>query len=598
MKSNLHKRRIIKGLIKSENIVVGKIKFSKIWKIGKSPDFWRESSELCNYKVFGKEVNLTNINWHKDYFCGFEYPKKRYDRIKISRYFDKGIDIKFPWEVSRFYFAIPLVQNFLITKDLKYYNQFKKLIFSWITNNPFCYGINWVCTMEVAIRAINWIVAVNLFEPILKKDNIFEKQIIKSLIQHAEYISSFPEIYKNGHTTNHAISDYVGLLFLALTLKEHPKSEKWLKQAKEGLLQCMDYQVYDDGVDFEGSIPYHRLVLELFGYAALVCRANDIALPNCYYKKLFKMFEYTDAYVDYNGNASQVGDNDSGRVLIFHESNECDHSYLLDLGEHIFDYTFISQCRKRNMEFRTFLPKIQKINIDRINIKPRETGKSIVFESGGAYILKNKNISLFVSLFPVGLNGRGGHNHLDIGSFTLSYKGQHIIVDPGTYTYTRDKEVRDRFRSYYYHNVVITDKDSNIDISENDIWSLKRYFKYNVDWFDKSSLQISVLNLRNNQLVTRKFIIADNRVTINDHTNGNFYSIVHFHPSVKIATSVNKEIVTNIGLIFFDTYEKISVEEYDYSERYGVVSSAKKLVVYTKGNLNFSIRFCRRNTIK
>ena len=31
------------------------------------------------------------------------------------------------------------------------------------------------------------------------------------------------------------------------------------------------------------------------------------------------MFEFTAAYMDENGNAPQVGDNDSGRLLIFND---------------------------------------------------------------------------------------------------------------------------------------------------------------------------------------------------------------------------------------------------------------------------------------
>ncbi len=83
--------------------------------------------ERNEYKIFGTKIYLTNINWHKDYKSGFEYPVKRFDKIKISRWFDKGIDVKFPWELSRFYLAIGLAQNFSMTKDIKYYIRFKEI---------------------------------------------------------------------------------------------------------------------------------------------------------------------------------------------------------------------------------------------------------------------------------------------------------------------------------------------------------------------------------------------------------------------------------------------------------------------------------------
>ena len=153
-------------------------------------------------------VDLDKIEWHKDYVSEFVYPKTRIDKLKIDQWFDKGIDIKFPWELSRFYFAVSLGQKYLITKDEIYYNTFRSLVLDWINENPFLYGVNWLSTMEVAIRSINWIVSINLFSNLIKNDEDFQKTLSQSLLQHAEYIHSFPEIYENGLTTNHTTAGY------------------------------------------------------------------------------------------------------------------------------------------------------------------------------------------------------------------------------------------------------------------------------------------------------------------------------------------------------------------------------------------------------
>ncbi len=184
----------------------------------------------------------------------------------------------------------------------------------------------------------------------------------------------------------------------------------------------MDYQIYSDGVDFEGSVNYHRLALEAFSVAAILLKANDIAINNHFFVKLFKMFEYAAAYIDETGNAPQIGDNDNSRMIIFYQSSEGNHSYLLDLGKHIFDYRFTSQCQRRISAFAQWLPKINKVKISELNVAPKPTDKSIAFERGGAYILKNEFYSVFISCFPIGQNGKGGHNHLDSGSFTFTYR--------------------------------------------------------------------------------------------------------------------------------------------------------------------------------
>ena len=336
-----------------------------VWKLPENSD---RSALLVNkldfYTIFDERVDLNNVNWHKDYVSGFEYPVKRFDKIKISRWYDKGIDIKFPWEVSRFYFAVPFAQNYTATVDERYYIRFRDLVQDWIKKNPFLYGVNWHCTMEVSIRAVNWIVAMNLFGERFERDEEFYRSLVTSLQQHAGYIDAFPEIKPDGTANNHLIADYFGLLFLAVTLRDHPEADKWLLTSTEGLEQCIQTQVNDDGTSFEGSIPYHRLVLEMFGYAAILCRTNNIELSASYYERIFTMFEFTAAYMDQNGNAPQIGDNDSGRTIIFHQSDEHDHSYLLDLGEHLFNYRFLSQCEKRNNEYVFWLPEIEKINVN------------------------------------------------------------------------------------------------------------------------------------------------------------------------------------------------------------------------------------------
>ena len=513
---------------------------TKIWEFNSNLNLNLNISQDFGYTVFGTKINLEEIEWHTDKFSGFVFPLERIDELKIERWFNKGIEIKFPWELSRFYFGVNLGQKYLITKDELYYRLFKKLILDWIKKNPFLYGVNWFSTMEVAIRSINWITSINYFFELIQNDEDFKDSISHSLLQHAEYIFSFPEIYSNGLTTNHTTAGYSGLLFLALTFDKHKKSNEWLTEAKAGLSQCIESQVYEDGVDFEGSIPYHRLVLELFAYSALAALARGIKFNTEYFQKLFKMFEYTAAYMDESGNAPQVGDNDSGRIIIFNDINnnpyltEHDHSYLLMLGECIFDYQFKSQCTKRDNIIQNSFRLNEKIRVSDLNVSPRITDNSISFRSGGSHFLKNKNFALFVSCFPIGQNGKGGHNHLDMGSFTLSLRGKPIVVDPGTFTYTANKNVRDKFRSYSYHNTLYSYADDEIDWKENDYWSLKNYYRYKIEKFTSNALNVEI-NFDLDKIIRRRqFQIESNSLMIHDYYSGNFFSRINLHPDAKI----------------------------------------------------------------
>ncbi len=598
-KYKIFKKKLkIKELSKKD---YSQVELNYTWNITSYIDFIdqnisEEKLRSTSYHIFGIPVDLKNLNWHKDKFSDFEYPLVRFDKVNASQYFNKGIELVFPWEQSRFYFAPLLAQKFLSSKDISHYLLFKELVLDWIKKNPFQTGVNWLSTMDVALRAVNWIVGVNLFRSEFEKDKYFQEKISRSLLMHAHYVSAFPAIYENGRITNHTTSAYFGLLVLSLTLNKFPQSAEWKHQAVQGLERCIDYQVYYDGVDFEGSIPYHRLVLELFAYAGICAKANGIEFSKNYYQKLFKMFEFTAAYVDKSGSAPQIGDNDSGRAIIFHEDltddpyqNEHDHSYLLSLGNHIFNYDFNLKDIKISDCFLKYVPEIRKINLDEINITPRKTDLSIKFENGGAYILKNEDFDLLVSCFPIGQNGFGGHNNIDSGSFTLSISGKQFIVDPGTPFYSSNREIRDRFRRYDYHNTIYNERDLEINMQGNGYWSLNEYFTCKLNKFEKDEVEIAIKSNETEEVRFRKFKLLKDTLQIEDTMEGIFYSRINLAPDVEILSQSDFEIRTNFGKINFNGARSIKIINYEYSFHYGKIASSIFIEVYSENYLETSV---------
>jgi hypothetical protein len=59
---------------------------------------------------------------------------------------------------------------------------------------------------------------------------------------------------------------------------------------------------------------------------------------------------------------------------------------------------------------------------------------------------------MIISAGTVGTKGVGNHKHNDIFSFELCARGEPFIIDPGTYIYTPNPEMRNLFRSTAYHN--------------------------------------------------------------------------------------------------------------------------------------------------
>ena len=78
-------------------------------------------------------------------------------------------DIKVPWELSRFQYLYVLGKAYEYTNEQMYSDAFQRYVTDWLDSNPYLCGINWLCPMEVGIRAINWIVAWGFFNPPLHK---------------------------------------------------------------------------------------------------------------------------------------------------------------------------------------------------------------------------------------------------------------------------------------------------------------------------------------------------------------------------------------------------------------------------------------------
>ena len=523
--------------------------------------------------IFGKKIDYNTINWHCDYNSGYCYPaQKRFDKIKINKLFNKGIDVIFAWELSRFNFGIDLALFYHQSNDLNYYDLFKKLTTNWLENNPFLKGVNWICAMDVALRASNWIVAANMFDDIFWKDKTFVHKLSKSLYHHACYIEKFQGEYLSAGN-NHLISINSSLFILALSFTKIKKGNQWFQIAKTNLELCMENLVFNDGVYFENAIPYHRLALELFSIPVILSRNFNLAFSTDYYIKLFKMVEFVSAYIDSKGNAPLIGDNDSGKFLKLSHGEEQNHQYLLELGQQIFEYNFKTDNASQDL-IPIFKKNRNKINLSRTGINPRECNHSIFFTDGGFYFLKNALFS--ISVFCPTTNV-GGHRHFDAGSFTLSHKGKPIVVDPGTGVYTSNIQTRRRFRDYSSHNIYYREKQN---VNNNAYFGINDDLDVKIVHFSENKL-IVMTNFENDLSVERQFILNEQSFHIHDTIHGDnqkLFSAIHLSEK-ETGEIINKCLRVGELEIEIDGAKGISKEHYLYSPSYSILLEREKIVI-------------------
>ena len=414
------------------------------------------------------------IDWHCDFKSGYSWnPKTFYLDIK---YGDKEVvDVKVPWELSRFQHLSLLGKAYWLVDDEKYAREFVNQIDDWIENNKPGFGVNWKCTMDVAIRACNWLLGYYFFKDSKEITDEFLIKFLKSLFIHGKHIERNLEKGWQGLTSNHYLSDIAGLVYLGLFFRDTKIGEKWLNFGIKELKKEMKKQVYSDGCDFETSTCYHRLVLELFFYSTFLVVMNDKNFNDKNYKeitekifgkeytkKLYKMFEAVLYLLKPNGRMPQIGDNDSGQLFKLYPREVLDMRYLLAIGA-----VFFKEDKWKVKEFFASDEDITEILIlfgekgkevwDSLEWSSLKNIKSRAFTDAGWYVMRDNMNYCIISCGPNGHNGNGGHTHNDKLSFELSIDGKDVIVDPGTYVYTSDYRMRNLFRNSKYHNTVVAD---------------------------------------------------------------------------------------------------------------------------------------------
>jgi hypothetical protein len=393
------------------------------------------------------------IDWHRDPLSGAIWPPDYHADINLSR--GDGSDVRLLWELNRFPQAITLARAFAITNDERFSAEFFSQIESWREQNPYGSGVNWSCAMEVGLRAMNLLVAFEVFRHSSLLDDQKLGELLALFNQHGTFIKENLE-FSYIATSNHYLSDVVGLVWLGLMLPELEAATTWRDFGLREMLREMDKQVLADGADFEASTGYHRFVLELFLYTFILCRANKVDIEDRYWAKLHDMLRYLSAYLRPDGRAPLVGDTDTGQAVPICKRAGDDHAYVLALGAAVFNDSTLTPKSVEMPEEALWILGEDGINAYR-RLEAGKSSSSQAFPDAGTYVMRDDDLYLLFNTTGAGMNGRGSHGHNDALSIEVSACGRPFIVDPGSYVYTADLQERHLFRSTSYHSTVEVD---------------------------------------------------------------------------------------------------------------------------------------------
>jgi hypothetical protein len=375
-----------------------------------------------------------------------------------------GADIKLPWELARCQHWPLLGQAYRLTGDDRFALEISRELEDFVAANPVGTAVNWACTMDVALRAANWAIGFDLVRASPALTAEFWRRAYRALFDHGAFIETHLEnTYEV--TSNHFLSNVVGLFFVAAVFDNLQCGSRWNRQCRQWTSDEIKVQVLPDGADYESSVPYHRLVVELFLGVARLADFKGDPLPQETRIRLASMVDFLAATLRPDGLMPLVGDADDGRLHIlsgYGGWNPQDARHLFGPAAAVLGRPEWSALAGEWGPWETTWWGLRFPQPPGAAPSPPEGLKH--FSDAGLTVMRCRRDYLVVTNGIVGTGGFGNHKHNDLLGFEYHADGVPVLVDPGSFVYTSNPDARNLFRSTASHNTVSVDGEEQNEI--------------------------------------------------------------------------------------------------------------------------------------
>ena len=408
------------------------------------------------------------IDWRLDAVHGKRAPKKAFYRVRYLDYAEVG-DSKITWELNRHQHFLTLAKAYRLRPDRRYADEIGRQWRHWQAENPYPVGINWASSLEVAFRSLSWIWTYHLLEGSRELSDFHAQlgaELRPGLALHGRHIERYLSTYFSPNT--HLLGEGLALFFLGVLFPDLVCAERWKSLGWQIIVREAGRQVRGDGFHFEQSTYYHVYALDFFLHAAVLARANGIALPKAFEETIGIMLTAL-CLLARNGPPPRFGDDDGGR-LFDPSRNRSEHlTDPLVTGAILFDRGDCKAIAGGLREEAVWLLGPEGVRQwDKLAEAEVPVGSAALPEAG-LYLLAADRTQLVVDAGPLG-EGRGGHGHADALSVTLQSHGRELLIDPGTFEYVGPGEEREIFRGTSMHNTLRVDERSQAETTGPFSW--------------------------------------------------------------------------------------------------------------------------------
>ncbi len=398
------------------------------------------------------------VDWHLDPVHGRRAPRVAWSAVP---FLDPSCgDHKIIWELNRHQHWLTLGRAFWLTGDAKYRGRCVRELRDWLDVNPPRVGINWASMLELALRSLSWVWALALFvdtEAASATDLPWTVDLLVGLDLHLAHIERHLSHYFSPNT--HLLGEALGLYVCGLAVPQLAANARRADTGRRILLAEIGRQIGADGGHLERSTHYHRYTLDFYLLALIVARINRDPASVEFECVVSRLASAARLLADDRGRIPHIGDDDGGMLTPVTRRRPDDLRDSLAIAAALLGRPQLSIGRPPE-EVNWLLAHAgahQPVTPGAHTPVRRVRLPSGALDDTGYYVSRTAaSDHLVIDGGPHGYQN-AGHAHADALSLTFSFRGQPLLIDPGTGCYTSDPDLRERFRSTALHNTVTID---------------------------------------------------------------------------------------------------------------------------------------------
>lgn len=411
-----------------------------------------------------------------------------------------------------FEFLMPMVRAYQNTRDNKYLQCIEQSISGWIDENKSNNGGTGWSPYTISIRLVYWFSTLFALKAVL--DASFQEKMSASIYEQYGYLANHLEKDLLG---NHYFENLKALVLCAIAFSD----EQMLQKALGDFKKQLKVQILPDGMHYELSPMYHKIILEDLLRVAVALRSVN------------KQDNEIEGYLQGMLNVAYTFEAGLNRIPLFNDGGNNVAKSLEALLLAAKNHFGLTAKRK------DYLP------------------------DSGYYFFRSGAWILIVDAGVPGAKENPGHAHCDAMSFELFHNGKPMLVNCGTYAY--QCEDRAFFRSTAAHNTVMVN-----DTEQSECWGafrMGRGSKTTVRRVDENGIQMSMTDQHGNT-VERTVLLGNEKLVIADTShNRQLRAWLHVNdfPSGRISASGENIICQNHSQWYAEDYgvrKRISAYEW------------------------------------